>query len=128
MSAAEVFERAADEPAARAIVEDGARRLGLATAAVCAVLDPALVVLGGGIGSNPALLAPVRKAARALAPLPARIETSLLGERAALYGALAIALREARRQLFRRGGAAAGWDRPPTAAIDRTVEASPKAG
>jgi ketol-acid reductoisomerase len=44
-----------------------------------------------------------------LVPLPARIETSLLGEQAALYGAISIALRAARQQLFSQGrpGAAA---------------------
>jgi predicted NBD/HSP70 family sugar kinase len=73
------------------------------------VLDPALVVLGGGIGSNPALLRPVRETVAALVPLTARIETSSLRERSALYGALAIALREAREHLFRQGrGAASG--------------------
>ena len=104
-SVAEVFERAPDDPAAQAIVEQEGQRIGFALAAICAVLDPALVVLGGGIGSNPALLRPVRETVAALVPLTARIETSLLRERSALYGALAIALREAREQLFRRSAA-----------------------
>lgn len=99
----ELFARAAEEPAAREIVQDEATRVGTAIAAVCAMLDPALVVLGGGIGSNPALLRPVRETTAALVPLMARIETSLLREQAALHGALAIALREARDALFRRG-------------------------
>ena len=62
-----------------------------------------MVVLGGGIGSNAFLLAPVRATAAALFPLTVRIETSMLGEKAALQGAIAIALREARRQLFSAG-------------------------
>lgn len=106
-SVAEVFARADAEAAARAIVAAQGRRIGLAVATACAMLDPALVVLGGGIGSNPALLRPVRETAAALVPFRARVECSLLGEDAALYGALAVALREARDQLFRRQGAPA---------------------
>jgi predicted NBD/HSP70 family sugar kinase len=97
----EVFERArAGEPAALRIVDNVARHLGVAIATICSVVDPELVVLGGGIGSNALLLAPVRATAAALFPLTVRIETSMLGEKAALHGAVAIALREARRRMF----------------------------
>jgi predicted NBD/HSP70 family sugar kinase len=100
----EVFERArAGEPAALRMVDNVARHLGVAIATICSVIDPELVVLGGGIGSNALLLAPVRATAAALFPLTVRIETSMLGEKAALQGAIAIALREARRQLFSAG-------------------------
>jgi predicted NBD/HSP70 family sugar kinase len=103
-SVQEVFELALQgHAAARHTVENAARHIGLAIATVCAVIDPALVVLGGGIGSNAVLLPQVRSTAASLVPLPARIETSLLGERAALYGAIAIALRAAREQLFSQG-------------------------
>jgi predicted NBD/HSP70 family sugar kinase len=99
----ELFARAENEPAASEIVQSEAEKVATAIASVCAMLDPAMVVLGGGIGSNPALLRPVRETTAALLPLTARIETSLLREKAALHGAMAIALREARDQLFRRG-------------------------
>jgi hypothetical protein len=46
------------------------------------------------------LLRPVRGAAAALVPITARIETSLLGDRAALQGAIAVALQAARAQLL----------------------------
>ena len=96
-SAHEVFELAGTGDAiARAVVEHVASRLGTAIATVCAILDPELVVLGGGIGASPLLLRPVRGAAAALVPITARIETSLLGERAALQGAIAVALQAAR--------------------------------
>jgi predicted NBD/HSP70 family sugar kinase len=102
-SAEEVFELARDGDAtARTIVDKVARHIGVAIATVCAVIDPELVVLGGGIGSNAALLAPVRATAAALLPLTVRVETSMLGDKAPLQGAIAIALREARRQLFAR--------------------------
>src|SRR5437763_1097724 len=103
-SAHDVFELAAGgDEAARDVVEHVASRLGAAIATVCAIIDPELVVLGGGIGSSPLLLRPVRGAAAALVPITARVETSQLGDRAALHGALAVALQAARGQLLSQG-------------------------
>src|SRR5438477_11562896 len=100
----EVFELAGvGNVAARSVVDHVASRLGTAIATVCAILDPALVVLGGGIGASPLLLRPARGSAAALVPITARIETSLLGERAALQGAIAVALRAARTMLLSGG-------------------------
>ena len=92
--------RRSGDTVARAVVDHVASRLGAAIATVCAILDPELVVLGGGIGASPLLLRPVRGAAAALVPITARIETSLLGDRAALQGAIAVALQAARTQLL----------------------------
>jgi len=104
-SAHEVFELAGSgNTVARTVVDHVASRLGAAIATVCAILDPELVVLGGGIGASPLLLRPVRGAAAALVPITARIETSLLGDRAALQGAIAVALQAARAQLLTQGG------------------------
>jgi predicted NBD/HSP70 family sugar kinase len=106
-SAHEVFELAAGgDNVARGVVDHVASLLGAAIATVCAILDPELVVLGGGIGASPLLLRPVRGAAAALVPITARIETSLLGDRAALQGAIAVALQAAREQLLSQGVAA----------------------
>ncbi len=103
-SAQEVFELAeAGNERAHTVVEEVARRIGMTIAAVCAVIDPELVVLGGGIGANPSLVGPVRATAAALLPLAVRIETSRLGANASLYGAVAIALRRARGQVFSSG-------------------------
>src|SRR4051794_23510938 len=100
-SAQEVFDlAAAGNAAARSVVDHVAARLGTAIATVCAILDPELVVLGGGIGASPLLLRPARGSAAALVPITARIETSLLGERAALQGAVAVALQAARTSLL----------------------------
>jgi predicted NBD/HSP70 family sugar kinase len=105
-SAQEVFELAGGGDAdARSVVEHVASRLGAAIGTVCAILDPELVVLGGGIGSNPLLLRPVRGAAAALVPITARIEASRLRDRAALQGAIAVALNAARSQLLPQSGA-----------------------
>jgi predicted NBD/HSP70 family sugar kinase len=104
-TAHDVFDLAAKgEPAAVAVVEQVCARLGVAIAAVCAILDPELVVLGGGIGANPLLLRPVRGATAALVPISPRIETTMLGERAALQGALAVALQAAREDLLSQAG------------------------
>src|ERR1700754_2990844 len=102
-SAREVFEAArGGDTAATQVIENAAQRIGLAIATVCAVIDPELVVLGGRIGGSPELLPAVRATVGRLLPLPTRIETSILAERAALEGALAMGLREARGRLFSR--------------------------
>jgi predicted NBD/HSP70 family sugar kinase len=96
-SAREVFERAGGgDVVAQGVIESGAQRLGLAIATVCAVVDPELVVLGGRIGGSADLLPAVRATVARLLPLPMRIETSVLAERASLEGALVMGLREAR--------------------------------
>jgi predicted NBD/HSP70 family sugar kinase len=105
-SAREVLERARDgDEAAGEVVEAAAQRIGLAIATVCAVVDPELVVLGGRIGGSRELLPAVRATVGRLLPLPTRIEVSVLAERAALEGALAMALRDARDRLFSRRAA-----------------------
>jgi predicted NBD/HSP70 family sugar kinase len=103
-SVSEVFQLAgAGNVTARSVVDNVAARFGAAIATACAILDPELVVLGGGIGASPLLLRPVRGSAAALVPITARIETSLLAERAALQGAIAVALRAARAMLLPHG-------------------------
>jgi len=100
-SAHAVFDLAAGGDAkAQTVVDRVAHHMGVAIATVCAVIDPELVVLGGGIGSNAALLRPILSTVAALVPSTPRIEISLLREKAALHGAIAIALREARGQFF----------------------------
>jgi predicted NBD/HSP70 family sugar kinase len=99
---AELFAQAADGVApARELVEAEALQIGLTIASVCAVFDPELVVLGGGIGSNPMLIPVVRDIVAARVPFPPRISTSALGEIASLTGALSIALQGARSDLLR---------------------------
>jgi hypothetical protein len=72
-------------------------------ASVACVLDPERVVLGGGVGSIEGLLGPVRQAVRRLSTRDVPIETGALAGRATAYGALAVALRDARQRLL--GGA-----------------------
>jgi predicted NBD/HSP70 family sugar kinase len=99
---AELFaQAAAGVPAAQVLVEAEARQLGLTVASACAVFDPELVVLGGGIGRNTLLLPVVRETVNAIVPFPPRIEASALGEVASLIGAVSIALDGARAELLR---------------------------
>ncbi|SRR6266511_1320652 len=98
---AEIFAAAAcGDLVAAELVEEEARMVALAVAAVAAVLDPELVVLGGGVGSNPGLLEPVRRNLAAIFPRPVDVRTSTLGDRAGFHGALAVALRAARQELL----------------------------
>jgi predicted NBD/HSP70 family sugar kinase len=73
--------------------------IGQAIAATCVVVDPELVLLGGPIGSSPALLDPVRAAVAETSPSPVRIELGRIGESAPLRGALHLALEHGRAQL-----------------------------
>ena len=85
------------------VVQLEARRLGLAIAAVVPVLDPELVILGGGIGQNGDLLiAPIERELDALSPFRPRLEVSVLGEEAVLHGAVATALADAQDRVFSR--------------------------
>jgi predicted NBD/HSP70 family sugar kinase len=99
--APEVFAAAAaGDTAALTAIDELARTVALATAAVAAVVDPALVVLGGGIGSQPELLDGVRRWLARIMGVPVRVEISVLGDRASLVGATGVALRAAHRALF----------------------------
>ncbi len=100
--AREVFAAARrGDTAARAVVEEVARRIAAHIAAISAVADPALVVLGGGLGTNgDLLLGPVRALLREWMPYPPRLEISGLGEAAVLMGALATGLQSALDNVF----------------------------
>jgi glucokinase len=76
-----------DAAASRAVREQ-ARLVALGIAAVVAILDPELVILGGEIGAMPGLLEPIRKEVGLMVTEAPRIETSPLGDRGPLLGAL----------------------------------------
>ncbi|MDX6545026.1 MAG: hypothetical protein QOG02_800, partial [Gaiellales bacterium] len=91
------------DAAARKVVEAEAARIALAIAAVAPVLDPQIVILGGGIARNGDLLiTPVERELRSLSPFRPRIVASQLGDEAVLRGAVATALAAAQDQLFDR--------------------------
>jgi predicted NBD/HSP70 family sugar kinase len=89
------------DPLGLRVVELEARRLALGLAAVAAVVDLELVILGGGIGGNADLLMePVGRELRTLTPLRPRLAASALGDDAVLHGAVATALAAAQDRLF----------------------------
>jgi predicted NBD/HSP70 family sugar kinase len=89
------------DPLGRTVVEEVARRIAAHITPIAAVADPALVVLGGGLGANgDLLLTPVRRLLAAWIPYPPQIEISSLGEAAVLMGALAVGLRSALDNVF----------------------------
>ncbi|WP_245982630.1 ROK family transcriptional regulator [Lentzea flaviverrucosa] len=86
---------------ALAVVRLEAERLAFLVAAVTAVIDPELVVLGGGVGSNvDLLLEPLEAALRTMTPLAPRIVAGSLGDGAVLSGAIAMGLEAAREWVF----------------------------
>jgi predicted NBD/HSP70 family sugar kinase len=92
---------------AKKVVAQEADRIAMTIAAVAAVLDPALVILGGGIGANgDLLLDPVRERVRELSPFRPAIEASELREEATLYGSVSMALQAAHARLFDRSATA----------------------
>jgi predicted NBD/HSP70 family sugar kinase len=99
ISAEQVFEaaRSGDRAAVR-VVQDEASHLARALAAVIAVLDPGLIVIGGGVGGNAdLLLAPTKRLLSELLALsPPTIEMSALGRDAVVLGGLAAGLERAR--------------------------------
>jgi len=98
----EVFTHArAGDRVARRVVERTARTIALYIAAIAAVVDVELVVLGGGIGVNgDLLLAPVAAALADLVPYPPRLAVATLGPSSVLSGALAVGLRAALDRVF----------------------------
>jgi predicted NBD/HSP70 family sugar kinase len=105
LTARSVFEAARrGEGRASRVVAYEAERIAVTVAAAAAMLDPELVILGGGIGSNgDLLLEPVIQRVRAMSPFRPRIEISALREDATLHGAVWQALQAAQDQLFDRG-------------------------
>jgi predicted NBD/HSP70 family sugar kinase len=109
LSALKVFNaaRRGDATARQAIAVE-AERLALAIATVTPILDPELVVLGGGIGRNgDLLLDPIERELRRWSSFHPRVVTSALGDDGVLQGAVATALQAARERVFSRSPARA---------------------
>lgn len=109
-SPADVFAaaRSGDAAAAGAVAIE-ARRLAHAIAAIAAVLDPQLVVLGGGIGTGGGdlLLGPVAEALAVVSPFTPRLAISGLGADGVIAGAAATGLGLALDRIFERAAAGA---------------------
>jgi len=94
------------DPDARAVIDDAIDAIGDLAIDVGALLDPEVIVLGGGLASGiPALAEAVAERLRAALPFPPRVVLSRLGEDAVARGAGSLALTLGQRQL---AGIAAG--------------------
>jgi predicted NBD/HSP70 family sugar kinase len=98
-SAEQVFDaaRSGDEAAAHVVATE-ADHLARALTSIIAVLDPGLIVLGGGVGSNvDVLLEPIqRRLGELLALKPPPIKVSAVGRESVVLGGLAAGLQVAR--------------------------------
>jgi predicted NBD/HSP70 family sugar kinase len=93
----------AGEAVAIAVVQEAARRVALHVLPLAVTLDLPLVVLGGSVGANAALLEPVRGHLEDWLPFPApRVEVSALGEGAVIVGALAAGVDAALERVLQR--------------------------
>lgn len=104
LSAKNVFAAARRGDAiAQQVVQIEAERIALAIASIVPVIDPELVILGGGIGRNAELLLdPIGRELRAISPFAPRVEISPLGTDAVVDGAVWMALQAAQERLFSR--------------------------
>lgn len=104
LTAKQIFDaaRAGDELALKVVEQEG-YKLALAVATIAAVLDPEIVVLGGGVGRNVDLLSgPIERRLHEITPIRPRVVGSALGEDGVLLGAIATALVVARDYVFQQ--------------------------
>jgi predicted NBD/HSP70 family sugar kinase len=97
----ELFGRAAatEEPGAALVEEECARVAGV-IASLCAVVDPEVVVLTGGVGANDWLRERSSELAAGMVLYPPVVVKSELGERASLVGGLYLATQAARTTIM----------------------------
>jgi predicted NBD/HSP70 family sugar kinase len=104
-STVEIFAKARKgEQWALDVVAEVARRICAHLIPIAAIIDPELIVLGGGIGANgDLLLAPVSDALTQALPFPPAVQSTELRDEAVLAGALALGAADAREWSFERG-------------------------
>lgn len=105
-STSDLFSRVEQSPTARDIVEQHARDVGNLAAACVSVLDPQLIVLGGGVGQNPQLLPGVRDVVKELC-WPVDVVNGKLSNQATVLGAVRLAIDFAMARLLGEEGKAA---------------------
>ena len=95
VSAAELFARAATDEAARELVNETLDVLARSVANMSALIDPELVVLGGGMmASADAILPAIGRRLAETLPFPPRVAAAHFTRDASLHGAVALALSE----------------------------------
>jgi predicted NBD/HSP70 family sugar kinase len=88
--------------AQRRIVREEAALIAKALTSIIAVIDPELIVLGGGIGRAPGFASEVGAALGMLAPVVPEIRVSALGDDAVVVGCLAAGLELAWQRVLER--------------------------
>jgi len=103
LSSRRVFAAAAegDERAAEAVADE-VMLVAQAVASVVAVVDPEMVVLGGGIGQAPGFAAAVAETLEPMVPFAPEILVSALGEAAVVDGCMAMGMEIAWQQVLER--------------------------
>lgn len=102
-SVKEVFERfKGSDQIAIHVVDDVAKYLGHACAAISAVLDPEVIVLAGGIGSDSLLLPRIQEWVVRLLPYSVNVLQSSLGSRSGVVGAGSAAAANIRKSLIEK--------------------------
>jgi predicted NBD/HSP70 family sugar kinase len=88
------------EASATAAVEETARLIAQAIAAIGAILDPEVVIFGGSIGARPELVDAVRRLLPRCTPYPPRLAISQFGGRASLIGGIGVGVKRMHDELF----------------------------
>jgi predicted NBD/HSP70 family sugar kinase len=92
----------AGDTAAREVVHAEVQLVAKAVASVVAVIDPELLVLGGGVGRAPGFAHAVAQALEAMIPFVPEVVTSALGDEVVADGCLAMGNEIAWRRLLER--------------------------
>jgi predicted NBD/HSP70 family sugar kinase len=97
-----VFAAAAEgDKAAHAIVDELVGRLAEGVAAAAVTLNPATLILGGGLSrAGATLLDPLARRLEELVPIPPRVVLSDLGEESVALGAVRLAIQTVEERLF----------------------------
>jgi predicted NBD/HSP70 family sugar kinase len=92
---------AAGDATAQGIVDELLERLARGIAAAVVVLNPAVLILGGGVARAGApLLEPIERRVRQLVPVPPQVVLSSLGDEAVALGAVRLALQEVEARML----------------------------
>lgn len=98
---AELFEKAmSGDQEALSAIDAVARDASVGVASVFSLIDPAVAVIGGGIGSHPLFFESLKRHLTPLLPFPCPLEPSSFGPRAGMIGAVTLALRRASAAAF----------------------------
>jgi len=104
LSVPEIFDASSDgDTVAKESLRSAANQIARAIVAICSVVDPSSVVLGGSIGARQELLDLIRQEIAKCFPRPIKVESSALGVHAALAGATSVALSRLHVAVFAKG-------------------------